>query len=197
MKRTIGIFATAFIMTIGAVAQTAWTVDHAHSSVKFTVSHLVIAEVEGNFKVFSGSLQSSKPDFTDANVEFAVDVKSVDTDNDMRDNHLKSEDFFHAEKFPHMSFKSLSWKKVGEQRYILEGDLTIRDVTRRVAFDVVYGGTIKDPWGNTKAGFKATTHINRFDYGLQFNAVTETGGAVVGRQVGITLNLEFAQKEAS
>ena len=87
--------------------------------------------------------------------------------------------------------------RIPASQVTLEGDLTIRDVTKRVAFDVVYGGTIKDPWGNTKAGFKATTRINRFDYGLQFNAVTETGGAVVGRQVGITLNLEFAQKEAS
>ena len=115
----------------------------------------------------------------------------------MRDNHLKSGDFFNAEKFPRMTFKSAAWKKVGEQNYLLEGDLTIRDVTKRVTFAVVHGGTIKDPWGNTKAGFKATTVINRFDYGLKWNTLMEAGGATVGKDVSITLNLEFGQKKSS
>ena len=117
--------------------------------------------------------------------------------NKMRDNHLKSDDFFNAEKYPKMTFKSVSWKKAGDQNYVLEGDLTIRDVTKRVTFTVVHGGTIKDPWGNTKAGFKATTVINRFDYGLKWNTLMEAGGATVGKDVSITLNLQFAQKKTS
>ena len=96
-----------------------------------------------------------------------------------------------------MTFTSISWKKVDSKNYLLEGDLTIRDVTKRVTFHVVNGGTIQDPWGNTKTGFKATTVIDRFEYGLKFNALTETGGAVVGKDVSITLNLEFAKQKAS
>ncbi len=178
-------------------AKTKWVVDNAHSKVKFSVSHLLISEVEGSFNVYSGTLQSSKPDFSDATVEFAVDVPSITTDNEMRDKHLKSDDFFNAEKYPQMKFKSTSWKRIDDQNYLLEGDLTIRDVTKRVTFAVFNGGTIKDPWGNIKTGFKATTVIDRFDFGLKWNALTEAGGATVGKDVNITLNLEFAQKEAS
>ena len=108
-----------------------------------------------------------------------------------------SDDFFNAEKYPQMIFKSISFKKVDDQHYALEGDLTIRNVTKRVTFNVVSGGTILDPWGNTRTGFKATTVINRFDYNLKFNALTEAGSAVVGKEVTITLNLEFAKQKSS
>lgn len=197
MKKMLIFLAAALMIAVSAVAQTTWLVDNAHSNVKFSVTHLVISEVEGSFNVYSGTLQSLKPDFTEASVDFAVDVPSINTDNGMRDKHLKSDDFFNAEKYPKMTFKSASWKKVGDRNFVLEGDLTIRDVTKRVTFSVVHGGTIKDPWGNTKAGFKATTVINRFDYGLKWNTLTEAGGATVGKDVSITLNLEFAQKKAS
>lgn len=197
MKRILILAGAISILTINAVAQTTWLVDNVHSNVKFSVTHLVISEVEGSFKVYSGTLITQKSDFTDAAVDFAVDVPSIDTDNEMRDKHLKSADFFNVEQYPRMTFKSVSWKMTGDQSYALEGDLTIRDSTKRVTFAVVHGGTIKDPWGNTKAGFKATTVINRFDFGLKWNALTEAGGATVGKNVSITLNLEFAQKKAS
>lgn len=197
MKRTLAILASGLILTVNAFAQTTWTVDNVHSNVKFTVAHLVVSEVEGNFKVYSGTVQSSKPDFSDASIEFTVDVTSINTDNEARDKHLKADDFFATDKFPKATFKSTSWKKTGDREYVLEGDLTIRNVTKRVTFDVLYGGTIKDPWGNTKAGFKATTRLNRFDYGLQFNAIAEAGGAVVGQDVTITLNLKLTQERSS
>lgn len=197
MERTIGILALVLVVAISSFAQTTWVVDNAHSNVKFSVSHLVISEVEGNFKVYSGTLQSSKSDFADAKVDFSVDVNTIDTDNEMRDRHLKSDDFFNAERFPQMILKSVSWKKVDDQHYLLEGNLTIRDVTKRVAFAVMYGGTVKDPWGNVKAGFKGTAVINRFDFGLKWNALTEAGGATVGKDVTVTLNLEFTQKKSS
>lgn len=191
MKRTF--FAlVALLMATFSNAQT-WNVDAAHSNVKFSVTHLVVSEMEGSFKVFSGKIVSSKPDFTGAAVEFSVDVKSINTDNEMRDNHLKGDDFFNAEKFPVMTFKSTSFKKVAGNKYLLEGNLTIRDITKKVKFDVVYGGTAKDPWGNIKSGFKASTTINRFDYNLKWNTITEAGGAVVGKDVAIALKLEFVQ----
>jgi len=176
-------------------SQTKWLLDNVHTGVKFTVTHLVISEVEGRFKAFSGSMTSSKPDFTDAQIEFSVDVNSISTDNEMRDKHLKSDDFFNAEKFPEMTFKSISFKKMAPKAYELSGNLTIRDVTRKVRFLVTYGGTVKDPYGNTKAGFKATATINRLDFGLKWNTLTEAGGTVVGSDVNIILNAEFAKEK--
>ncbi len=179
-----------------AAAATTWNLDKSHSNVKFSVDHLVISEVEGNFKVFSGSVASTAADFNNAKVSFSVDVNSINTDDDARDKHLKSDDFFNAEKFPAMSFTSTSFKKVKGNAYVLEGNLTIRDVTKKVQFAVVYGGTVKDPWGNIKAGFKATGKINRKEYGLKWNNVTEAGGAVVGDEVRMQINVEFAQAKA-
>jgi len=195
MKRFFLVAAVAFMSTV-LFAQTKWTVDPVHSNVKFTVTHLVISEVEGNFKKFDGSLTSAKPDFSDAAINFTIDVNSVNTDNDMRDNHLKSDDFFNAPQYPNMIFKSTSFKKVSDNKYELYGNLTIRDVTKPVKFDVVYGGTGKDGYGNTKAGFKATTTINRFDYNLKWNGLTSAGDATVGKDVTIDLRLEFAQAKA-
>ena len=187
LAAAITLFSTALF------AQTTWNVDNAHSNVKFTVTHLVISEVEGYFKNFKGSITSNNADFNDASVDFSVDINSINTDNENRDKHLKSDDFFNAEQYPNMTFKSTSFKKVSGNKYKLTGNLTIRNITKTVTFDVTYGGTVKDPWGNTKAGFKATTVINRFDYNLKWNTVTEAGGAVVGKDVTIDLKLEFAQ----
>jgi len=192
MKRLF-LLTAVILANVALFAQTKWNVDVVHSSVKFTVEHLVISEVEGQFKTFTGSMISTKPDFTGSTVDFSVDVNSISTDNDMRDTHLKSDDFFNAEKFPKMTFKSTSFKKVSGNKYALTGNLTLRDVTKSVTFDVTYGGTAKDGYGNTKAGFKATAVINRFDYGLKWNALTEAGGMTVGSDVTIALRLEFAQ----
>jgi len=181
------------VMAAAPVAATNWALDKSHSGVKFSVDHLVISEVEGNFKIFSGSVASPVPDFNNAKIDFTVDVNSINTDDDKRDAHLKSDDFFNAEKYPAMKFTSTSFKKVKGNAYVLEGNLTIRDVTKKVQFAVVYGGTIKDPWGNIKAGFKASGKINRKDFGLKWGALTETGGAVVGDEVRMLINVEFAQ----
>lgn len=198
MKTTIKSLALLIIgafMFSSVSAQDKWNLDNSHSNVKFTVTHLVISEVEGYFKSFNGTLTASKPDFSDAKIDFTVDVSSINTDNEMRDNHLKGDDFFNAEKFPQMKFSSLSFKKLSDKKYELTGNLTIRDVTKKVKFDVVFGGTTKDPWGNTKAGFKATATINRLEYGLKWNTMTEAGGAVVGPEVEIRINAEFAKEK--
>lgn len=187
-------FAAAILLGQTAVfAQTKWNVDPSHSSAKFTVTHLVISEVEGNFKKFNGTLTNTKPDFTDAAVDFNIDINSVDTDSEMRDKHLKGDDFFNAEKYPNMVFKSTSMKKLTGNKYALLGNLTIRNVTKPVKFDVTYGGAARDAYGNNKVGFKASTIINRFDYGLKWNTATEAGGATVGKDVTIDMKLEFAQ----
>jgi polyisoprenoid-binding protein YceI len=189
---TIALSLAAFV----SKAQTNWNIDPVHSSVKFSVSHLTVSEVEGSFKVFSGSVESKTPDFNNATINFTVDVNSINTDNDMRDKHLKSDDFFNAQKYPAMTFKSTSFKKVKGNMYALEGNLTIRDVTKKVKFTTIYGGTVKDPYGNIKAGFKATGKISRKAYNLLWNKLTEAGGAVVGDEVTMNINVELGQQKA-
>ena len=170
-----------------------WQVDKVHSKVGFAVTHLVISEVEGKFSVYDGSFTSSKADFSDAKISFSVDVNSINTDNETRDNHLKSDDFFNAEAFPLMRFTSTRFTKISGNRYRLMGKLSIRDITKPVEFEVRFGGIAEnDGYGNTKAGFKAKTTINRFDYGLKWNSLTEAGGLTVGEEVDIDLNLQFA-----
>lgn len=194
MKKTKILVAAAMLFVTSAVsAQSNWNVDASHSAVKFSVSHLMVSEVEGRFGKFEGAIVSQSDDFNNAQVKFSVNVGSVNTDNEARDKHLKGDDFFNAEKYPEMTFKSTSFKKVKKSKYLLEGDLTIRDVTKRVKFDVTYGGTVTDPWGNVKAGFKTSTTISRKAYGLLWNTLTEAGGAVVGDEVTITLKLEFGK----
>lgn len=191
MKQSL--LAIAILLSTAAFSQQKWSVDPSHSNVKFTVTHLVVSEVEGRFTQFDGTLDSSKPDFTDAKIAFTVDVNSINTDNEMRDKHLKGDDFFNVEKFPQMKFTSISLKKVKGNQYVLDGNLTIRDVTKKVKFNVTFLGSTKGPKGSV-AGFKASTTINRFDYNLKWNALTEAGGAMVGKDVTINVNLEFHQK---
>lgn len=173
-----------------ATEATTWTIDKAHSNVKFNVTHLVVSEVDGSFKVFDGSMVHTKPDYSDAKINFSVDVNSINTDNDMRDKHLKSDDFFNAEKYPAMSFESSSFTPLGGNKYKLSGNLTIRDVTKPVVFDVTYGGTVT-AMGKTKIGFKAKTTIDRFDYNLKWNKATEAGGLVVSKEVDLLVNVEM------
>ncbi len=190
--------AGAAILAITATteAQTKWNFDASHTKVEFTVQHLLISEVTGNFKVFEGSVLSPSEDFTNSDIQFSVDIASINTDNTDRDNHLKSDDFFNAEKFPKMTFKSTSFKKVDGKSYKLAGNLAIRDITKPITFDVVYNGIANDPWGNTKAGFKLKGEISRFDYNLKWNALTEIGGAVVGEMVEIIAKVELDKEKA-
>jgi len=194
MKKTLlSILCLLTVMTVKA--QTNWTVDASHSNVKFSVVHMVVSETEGYFKTYNGKVVSSTPDFDGATIEFSVDVNSINTDNVDRDKHLMGDDFFNAEKYPKMNFKSVSFKKISGNKYELTGDLTIRDVTKRVKFDVTYGGTAKDPWGNVKAGFKAKGKINRKEYNLKWSVLTEAGGMVVSDEVEIMMNIELVQSK--
>lgn len=167
-----------------------WKVDIAHSHVKFAVGYMMISEVEGYFKVFSGTMEQKQHDFTDAKIYFTVDVNSINTSQEARDKHLRSDDFFNAEKYPLMTFVGNSFKSAGNMRYVLKGNLTIRDVTKPVQFDVTYGGIATNHQGD-KAGFKAKTIINRFDYKLKWNSLLESGGVVVGENIEITVLIKM------
>jgi polyisoprenoid-binding protein YceI len=176
--------------TFAPTANEKWQVDKVHSTVKFSVSHMVVSEQEGSFKVFDGNVEYTKADMSDAKISFTIDINSINTDNEYRDKHLKGDDFFNAEKFPTATFTSTSFISKGNNKYELIGNLTLRDVTRPVTFDVTYGGVIKTGKGE-KSGFKASTTINRFDYNLKWDKVTEAGGLVVGKEVEIVAKLEF------
>lgn len=171
-----------------------WALDTAHSEVQFKVKHLVISTVTGTFKVFGGELETNGDNFEDAKVNFSVDIQSVETNNADRDAHLKSDDFFAADKYPTMNFVSTSLKNTGGSEYELKGDLTIRDVTKPITLKAEFGGTIVDPWGQTKAGFEVEGKINRKDYGLVWSAVTESGGLVVSDDVKLHINVEFTKQ---
>ncbi len=186
--------ALLFLVSTLSFSQTTWTVDKSHSKVGFSVSHLVITDVEGFFKDYDAQITTDGDDFSKAKIDFTIKTASIFTDNNDRDNHLRADDFFNAEKYPAMTFKGKSMKKVGDKKYKLVGDLTIRDVTKQVELEVKYNGTVKDPWGNTKAGFKVKGEINRFDYNLKWNKAIETGSLVVGKDVELVIDLQLVKK---
>ncbi len=176
------------------VATTTWTVDPVHSVAEFRVRHMMIANVRGHFTGVTGKLTYDPTDLAKSRVEGSVDVATIDTRDPQRDTHLKSPDFFDAEKFPTLSFRSSRVMRRSEGHVVVTGPLTIHGATREVEF-TVEGPTppVKDPWGNTRIGVTASTKINRTDFGLNFNAPLETGGVLVGEEVTISLELEFVQ----
>jgi polyisoprenoid-binding protein YceI len=190
------VFALVFLaLSVFAVkAQTAWTLDNAHSNVKFSVSHMVISELEGNFKKYSAVVTADKADFSDLQVTFTIEANSVNTDNENRDKHLASDDFFNSEKFPQIIFKSTSVKMGKNGDFELTGNLTMKGVTKKVTWKSHFNGVTKDPYGNTRAGFKSTLTINRQDYGLAWSKSLDSGGAVVGDDVTITVTTEITKK---
>lgn len=181
-------FALAALMAAVSPASaqsTAWNVDKSHSKLGFSVTHLVISEVDGHFGDYAVTVKADKADFSDARVDVVVKTTSVNTGELKRDDHLRSEDFFSSAKFPDMTFRGKQMRKTGETTYKLEGELTIRDVTKPVTLDVTSLGTAKDPWGNTKVGFKLSGKVNRYAFGLTWNKALEAGGLLVSEDVTI------------
>ncbi|MEO6221307.1 MAG: YceI family protein [Ginsengibacter sp.] len=171
-----------------------WLLDPTHSEVHFKIKHLVISTVSGAFKKFDGSFESSKGDFSDAKVNFTIDAATIDTNNEQRDGHLKSDDFFNAEKYPEIKFVSTSINKKADDEYVLKGDLTITDVTKPVELDVEYGGETKDLYGQHKAGFDVRGKIDRQEFGLKWSALTEAGGLVVSNDVKLAISVQFTKQ---
>lgn len=172
-----------------------WNIDPTHSEIQFKVKHLVISTVTGNFKSFNGVLETEDDSFENASVTFEADIDSITTNNEDRDAHLKSDDFFNAEAFPKLKFESTSFKKTGEDTYELTGNLTIRDITKQVTLNAEHGGTVNDPYGQTKAGFEINGSINRKEFGLKWSAVTEAGSVVVADKVKLHLNVQVVESE--
>lgn len=176
------------------MAITTWVIDPTHSEVQFKVKHLVISTVTGYFKSFEGKAVTEDDTFENAQIEFSLDVSSIDTNQEQRDGHLKSGDFFDAEGHPTITFRSTSFKNTGGEEYKLIGDLTIRDVTKPVALDVEFGGTATDFYGNLKAGFEISGKISRQEFGLTWSGITEAGTIVVGDDVKLHINAQLAKQ---
>jgi len=168
-----------------------WKIDPTHSEINFKVKHLVVSTVTGHFSKFDASIETNKEDFSDAKINFEADINSISTKNEQRDAHLKSADFFDAEKNPKMSFVSKSVKKISDHEMQVTGNLTIRGVTKEITLDVIYNGTVAGFGGTEVAGFEVRGKVNRFDFGLQWNAITEAGGVVVSNEVKIEILAEF------
>lgn len=170
---------------------TQWTLDAAHSELTFKIKHMMISNVSGSFSKFDGTVSTEGDDLTTAKVSFTIQVDSISTNNEQRDGHLKSPDFFDTASYPTIDFVSTAFNKIDSENYKLEGNLTMHGVTNAVSLNVEYGGTGKDPWGNTRAGFTVEGKINRKDFGLGWNAALETGGVLVGEDVKLTAHVQF------
>ncbi len=181
---------TLFLAGAGIASAETYNLDPAHSHVMFKVKHLGISTVTGRFEAFAGTFDFDPAKVSTGATSVTIDVGSINTDVEDRDNHLKSAEFFDAEQFPEISFTSKKVQSVDGNEFEIVGDLTIRGVTKSVTLDVELGGTVTDPWGNERAAFTATTKIDRKDFGLVWNKVLETGGLVVGNEVRISLEIE-------
>lgn len=174
-----------------------WVFEYAHCKIGFSVSHFGISETEGQFRKFEGKISGGDNDFAGAEIEIVIDPKSVDTDVEQRDDHLKSADFFDIDLYPHIIFRSTGYRRVEGRTFALEGELTMHGVTKPVSLNVQYGGIVpKDPFGNTKAGFKVTGIINRKDWNMTWNNVLDVGGLAVGNEVSIVGNIELLKVES-
>lgn len=171
-----------------------WVIDPSHSQISFSVRHLVVTTLSGKFDNFSGELLAQNEDFSDSKITFNADITSINTGNIDRDNHLKSDDFFNAEQFPSLQFKSTSFVKNSENDFSLSGDITIRNITQTITLKAELGGIMVDPWGNIKAGFEISGKINRKEFGLKWDVITEAGGAVVSDEVKLNLNVQVVKQ---
>ncbi|WP_284653314.1 YceI family protein [Flavobacterium terrisoli] len=176
------------------MAKATWAIDPTHSEVGFKVKHMMFTNVSGKFNLFDADIANEEEQFETSNINFSAEVNSINTGNDDRDNHLRSADFFDAENFGKLTFKSTGVKKINEGEYQISGDLTIKDVTKNIALDAEYSGQMKDPWGNTKIGLSLNGKINRKDFGLTWNAALETGGVLVGEDIKLNAEVQFVKQ---
>jgi polyisoprenoid-binding protein YceI len=175
---------------------TKWSLDPTHSEIQFKVRHLMVSNVTGHFKAFNATVETEGDDFTTAKVHFTADLSSISTNNEQRDAHLRSTDFFDAGNHPQLAFEGTKLEQIDEENYKLHGVLTMRGISKPVVFNVEHGGVVQDPWGNTRTGFSVSGKINRKDYGVSFSMVNEAGGILLSEDVGIHANVEFVKEAA-
>ena len=171
-----------------------WVLDKAHSQIHFMVKHMMITTVTGGFSEFSADVETEERDFGTAKINFVAQTASVFTGNDGRDTHVKSADFFDVQNYPQLRFISTGVKKIDDKQFKLRGDMTIKNVTKEIEADVKFAGFVKDPWGKEKAGFIISGIINRKDYGLKWNVITEAGNILVGEEARISCEVQLVEE---
>lgn len=176
------------------MSTTKWALDPSHSEVSFKIKHMMISNVTGHFGNFNVAAETEGDDFSKSKVSFTADVNTINTKSDQRDGHLKSGDFFDAEKYPQIKFEATKMNKVSDDEFSVDGNLTIRDVTKPVKLKAEFGGIAKDPYGNIKAGFTVEGKINRKDFGLTWNAATEAGGVMVGEDLKLHAEIQLVKQ---
>jgi len=175
------------------MSATKWAMDATHSELQFKVRHLLVSNVTGHFKSFTATAETEGNDVSTAKVHFTAEVNSITTNNEQRDGHLKTGDFFDAENFPQIIFEGNGMSKTGDNEYQMHGNLTMRGVTKQVTLAVEFGGLVVDPWGNNRVGFEVKGKINRKEFGVSFSMVSETGSILLGEDVSFSANVEFVQ----
>jgi polyisoprenoid-binding protein YceI len=191
--KILSFFISFVLLSLAGVGQTIWQLDNAHSNIGFSVAHLVVSDVAGSFKSFQGTATTKGDDFTTLKVDFTIDANSISTDQEKRDEHLRSTDFFEVDKYPTLTFKSTKVVKTGENSYKITGDLTMHGKTNSVVLEAKMRGPV-DFSGTTRIGFKATTSLDRYDYDLKWNKALEAGGLLVGKEIDITVNIELMRE---
>ncbi len=195
MKKILMLTMMTAASVVSTQAQTqSWKLDKSHSSISFTVDHMVISETKGQFKNFTTDIKADKPDFSDAKVTINMDIASINTEDDARDGHLKGADFFDAAKYPSIVFVGKTFKKVKGNIYKLTGDLTMHGVTKTVTLDAKFNGIIKSPFGDTRTGVIVYGEIDRYAFGLKYNSLMEAGGMAIGQKVRIGASLELIKQ---
>ena len=196
MKKSVLVFLALYFVSVSATSMTKWKADKSHTMINFTVSHMVISEVTGQFKDFDATMDAAKEDFTDAKINVTIKAKSIDTGTNSRDYHLRSADFFNADVDSIITFNSSKIEKSDTDTYKIYGSLTIRGITKDVILDTKLKGKIKSNKG-TVAAFKATTSITRKEWGLNWNRSMDSGGLLVGETVDLTILIEFNESKVS
>lgn len=198
MKKYIKPAVFAFtMMSIGTFLQaqnTEWNLDKSHSTIGFAIDHLMISETTGKFEDYTLNVKSDNSDFTDAKFSFEAKVKSVNTNDAKRDEHLRSTDFFNADKYPTILFVGKKFQKVSGNKYIVVGELTMHGITKTVNLNAKFGGVVKDPWGGTRTGVSITGELDRYEFDLKYNAALEAGGLAIGQKVRLNISVELIKK---
>ncbi|MCF6132490.1 YceI family protein [Flavobacterium wongokense] len=176
------------------MTKSTWAIDPTHSEIGFKVKHMMFTNVSGKFDQFDALIENQDDAFETSQISFTAQVNSINTGNADRDNHLRSADFFDVENFAVLNFKSTSVKKINEGTFEINGDLTIKDVTKNITLETEYSGQMKDPWGNTKIGLSVNGKINRKDFALSWNAALETGGVLVGEEIKLSAEMQFVKQ---
>jgi polyisoprenoid-binding protein YceI len=182
-------------MTTTKMTTTKWALDNTHSEVQFKVRHLMISTVTGQFNKFQATVETEEEDdFTTAKVSFSADINSISTNNDQRDAHLKSADFFDVTNYPQLRFEAERIEKVDDENYKVYGIITIKGVSKKIVLNAEFGGVIQDPWGNSRTGFSLTGKLNRSDFGLSFGLVSDAGGVGLANEVKLLANVQLVKQ---